>query len=460
MNRIATRAFVVLILVFALAGGVIFFIGEYMAGAEDWVMFTGSPHVYSDSKFGNGTVCDRDGVLLTDFSGNRTFAEEEAVRKSTLHWVGDRAGNISAPAMGYYTQDMLGYDRFNGVYEYGDTTGSLALTLSSQLQKVALEAMGSYVGTLAVYNYKTGEILCAVTTPTFDPDNVPDIAADTTGAYTGVYVNRFVQSKYIPGSIFKIVTLAAALETMPQIQEQTFTCTGVYEINSGDITCMRPHGTQTLKEAFCNSCNCAFAQVTQLIGKEKLQRYVELFEVVEPVSFDGITTSRGNFDLQNATGEEIAWSGIGQHKDQVNPCAYLRFVGAIANGGAGTKMHIISQAKSGSKVTYTAKQQREERILSADTVKVLQTYMQNNVDNKYGAEHFGGLTVCAKSGTGEVGPEKKPNAMFTGFVTDEAYPLAFVVAIEEGGFGADTCIPVISKVLASYKNAVDSGASW
>jgi len=85
MNRIATRAFVVLILVFALAGGVIFFIGEYLAGAEDWVMFTGSPHVYSDSKFGNGTVCDRDGVLLTDFSGNRTFAEEEAVRLA-CHW--------------------------------------------------------------------------------------------------------------------------------------------------------------------------------------------------------------------------------------------------------------------------------------------------------------------------------------------------------------------------------------
>ena len=458
MNRIATRAFIVLILVLALAGGAVFFFGEYMAGAQDWVMFSGSPHVYSGSKLGNGTVTDRDGALLADLSGDRTYAAEEAVRKATLHWVGDRPGNISAPAISRYTQDMLGYDLVNGVYAYGDTTGSLTLTLSSQLQKTALEAMSSHVGTLAVYNYETGELLCAVTTPTYDPDNVPDIDGDTTGAYTGVYVNRFTQSKYIPGSIFKIVTLAAALETMPQIQEHTFTCTGTYEINSGDITCMRPHGTQTLKEAFCNSCNCAFAQVTELIGKDKLLRYVELFGVVEAVSFDGITTVQGNFDLNNATGEEIAWSGIGQHKDQVNPCAYLRFVGAIANGGVGTKMHVVSKTRAGSKVTYTAKTQKEDRILSSDTVKLLREYMQNNVDSKYGAENFAGLTVCAKSGTGEVGAEKRPNAMFTGFVADEAYPLAFIVAIEEGGFGADTCVPVISQVLAACKTAMDTGA--
>ncbi len=460
MNRIATRAFIVLILVLALAGGAVFFFGEYMAGAQDWVMFSGSPHVYSGSKLGSGTVTDRYETLLADLSGNRTYATEEAVRKASLHWTGDRLGNISAPAISQYTQDMLGYDLINGVYAYGDVTGSLTLTLSAQLQKTALEAMGSHVGTLAVYNYKTGELLCAVTTPTYDPDNVPDIDGDTTGAYTGVYVNRFTQSKYIPGSIFKIVTLAAALETMPQIQEQTFVCTGTYEINSGDITCMRPHGTQTLKEAFCNSCNCAFAQITELIGKDKLLRYVELFGVIEAVSFDGITTVQGNFDVNNATGEEIAWSGIGQHKDQVNPCAYLRFVGAIANGGVGTQMHIVSQACVGSKVTYEAKTQREDRILSADTVKVLQEYMQNNVDSKYGAENFAGLTVCAKSGTGEVGAEKKPNAMFVGFVADESYPLAFVVAIEEGGFGADTCVPVISKVLAACKSEIDSQNPW
>lgn len=83
-----------------------------------------------------------------------------------------------------------------------------ALTLSAAAQTAAYQALGNYHGTVGVYNYKTGEILCAVTSPSYDPDNMPDVEADTSGAYDGVYVNRFFQAAYTPGSIFKIVTLA------------------------------------------------------------------------------------------------------------------------------------------------------------------------------------------------------------------------------------------------------------
>ncbi len=444
----------VLILVLVLAGGTLFFLGEYAAGASDWVMFSGSPHVYNGNKVSAGVITDCDGNLLVDLTGERTYCSDETLRKATLHWVGDRLGNISVPTIGHYAQEMLGYDTINGVYTYGDAPGVLTLTIRDKLQKVALEAMGSHVGTVAVYNYETGEILCAVSTPTYDPDHVPDIDGDTTGAYTGVYLNRFLQSKYIPGSIFKIVTLAAALETMPEIQEHTFRCEGSYKIGTGEITCMRAHGNQSLKEAFCNSCNCAFAQIVQTIGGDKLQRYVELFGVTQAVSFDGITTTTGNFDVENATGALVAWSGIGQHKDQINPCAYLQFVGAVAGGGTGAKPHVVAQVSAGSSITYRGQSENTQRVMSAATAAVLREYMQNNVDTKYGADNFPGLTVCAKSGTGEVGSTKKPNAMFTGFVADEEFPLAFIVAIEDGGFGADTCVPIIAKVLEACKQTM------
>jgi peptidoglycan glycosyltransferase len=303
------------------------------------------------------------------------------------------------------------------------------------------------VGTAAVYNYKTGEILCAVTTPTYDPDNIPDIAGDTTGSYTGVYVNRFLQSKYIPGSIFKIVTLAAALESVPDIEERTFTCEGKYVIQNGDITCLGIHGTQTLKECFANSCNCAFAQIVELIGRDKLQRYVELFGVTDSVSFDGITTATGNFDLTAATAEQVAWSGIGQHKDQINPCAFLRFVGTIANGGIGAQPYVVSEVSVGNKTNYSAETTYTDRVVSEETARTIMEYMGNNVEVKYGAENFPNLSVCAKSGTGEVGGGKKPNAVFTGFVADDACPLAFIIVVEEGGFGTQTCMPIISQVL-------------
>lgn len=455
MNRIATRAFIVLVLVILLVAGLVFFFGDYLTNADRWIMFAGSPHVYTGNKVGAGIIVDRDGMLLVDQTGERTYADDELLRRSSLHWAGDRAGNIRAVYVDHYASALLGYDVINGVYAYGSTTGQLQLTLSAQLQNAALQAMGSRVGTVAVYNYKTGELLCAVTTPTFDPLDPPVITDEDEGEYRGVYVNRFIQSKYIPGSIFKIVTLAAALETVPGILEESFMCTGKYTVGTSDITCEDVHGKQTLKESFCNSCNCAFAQIVEKMGAEKLERYVDLFGITESVSFDGITTVSGNFDIDGATDAQIAWSGIGQHKDQVNPCAFLSFVGAIANDGVMTTPYVVNSVSVGKNRTYSAETKSAERVLSVSTARILQEYMGYNVQAKYGAENFPDLTVCAKSGTGEVGGDKKPNAMFTGFVSDPEYPLAFIAVVEDGGYGSRVSMPVVSQVLAVCKAYMD-----
>lgn len=447
MNRIAARSMIVLVLVLALAAGMVFFFGEYLVKAESWITFSGSPHVYTDGKVSAGTVRDRNGTLLADLSAGRSYASDPMVRRAMLHWVGDRQGNILVPYLDTYAKAMLGYDLADGVYAYGEATGSITLTLSARVQKAALEAMGDYRGTVAIYNYKTGELLCAVTTPNFDPDQVPDIAGDTEGIYDGVYWNRFLQSKYIPGSIFKIVTLAAALETMPELAQEKFTCQGVYELAGGDVTCEHSHGTQTLKEAFCNSCNCAFAQITVRVGATRLSKFVDYVGVTEGIRFDGFVSAAGNFDISAATEEQIAWSGIGQHKDQVNPCAFLTFLGAIAGEGTGARPYLVSQVQVGQQVTYQARTQSTDRIVSKHTAKLLREYMENNVQIKYGSENFPDVVICAKSGTGEVGGDRKPNAMFAGFVADEEYPLAFLAAIEDGGYGSQVCIPVLSAVI-------------
>lgn len=452
MNRITVRAFVILIFVVALAAGMVFFLLEYVSDSGDWVRFSGSPYAYQNGKISAGVITDRTGLLLVDYSDGKTYAAEEPIRRATLHWIGDRAGNISNPIPETYMQQILGHDLVNGVYAYGGGTSQLSLTLSADIQAIALEALGNRKGTVAVYNYKTGEILCAVTNPTYDPDNVPDIEGDTTGAYTGAYINRFLRSRYTPGSIFKIVTLAAALETVPDIRERTFTCTGRVSIGGGDITCETAHGPQTLKQAFCNSCNCAFGAITELVGRENMTRYVELFGITQSQSFDGITTVQGNYDINEATLWEFAWSGIGQHTDQINPCSFMTFMGAIAGDGIGTTPYVVGSVQAGGSKSYAAKPQTTVRLMSRETARTLREYMQNNVVSKYGAENFPGLTVCAKSGTGEVGGDKRPNAMFAGFVADEQYPLAFIVAVEEGGYGANTCVPILSKVLEACKN--------
>ncbi|MGM9602825.1 MAG: penicillin-binding transpeptidase domain-containing protein [Faecousia sp.] len=448
MNRVAGRAMIAMVLVIALFGGMVFFAVDYVSNSGSWVRFSGSPHYYQNSAM----ILDSDGAVLVDFSGGKTYAADAALRKATMHWLGDRTGNVDTTIYDAYRKYTVLYDMVGGVYTYGDAEGRIQLTLSSRLETAALKAMGDRKGTVAVYNYRTGEIVCAVSTPTFDPDNMPDIAGDTTGAYEGVYMNRFLQNTYTPGSIFKIVTLAVALECIPDARELTFDCDGAYEIGSGKVTCESSHGHQTLKQAFANSCNCAFAQLVQKIGRDKLQQYVELFGITDSVSFDGFVSKKGNFDLSDAYNENLCWSGIGQYTDLINPCAYLRFVGAIAAGGAGYAPYVVEKVTVGKQTTYEAKAQREDRIMSQETAATIREYMRNNVAAKYGDENFQGFTVCAKTGTAQV-KGKKPNAMFTGFLLDEEYPYAFIVAVEDAGYGRTVCVPIVSAILKELKQS-------
>ncbi len=447
MNRIATRAKALILLAALLFGGFAFFVGEFCANADRWVVFPRSPHVYSAGNIGCGVVVDRDGYLILDLNDGRTYTEDLELRKSTLHWVGDRYGMISAPALPNYLSESSGFDLLNGLYTYGGYGAVQTLTLSASVQKAALAALGNRKGTVAVYNYKTGELLCSVTTPTYDPDNVPE-------AQDGMYLNRFTQATFIPGSIFKIVTMAAVLEKAPHLLEETFVCNDVYQMGADVVTCGHIHGRQTLKEAFRNSCNCVFAQISEKLGGQALQEYVDSCGVVDSVSFDGITTAQGNFRA-DASPVNLAWGAIGQYTDLINPCSFLTFVGAIANAGEGVTPYVVEKITTEDGTTYQAKPEIRERVMSEETATILKEYMRNNVASKYSDSYFPGLTVCAKTGTAEVAGSNH-NAMLAGFVMDEEYPLAFVVCVQDAGYGITQALPIASKVLAECKNVLDN----
>lgn len=457
MNRVASRAFVAVLLALLLVAGLGFFVVEYVTNAADWVMFPGSPHVYSGGNIGCGTVVDREGTMLLDLENGRIYASYEALRKATVHWLGDRYGSISAPALPAHAAELAGYDLLNGVYAYGNASGIARLSLSGAVQTAALEAMAGKKGTVAVYNYETGAILCAVTTPSYDPDNVPDVENDDSGRYEGMYVNRFTQSVYVPGSIFKIVTLAAALEEFPDAENMTFSCSGALELEGGRITCESAHGSQSLKDAFRNSCNCAFAELALEIGAKKMEKYVNTFGITDSITFDGIETASGNYQASGGSEAQIGWSGAGQYNDQINPCAFLNFVGAIAGGGRGASPYVVENVLVGNTRTYTAKTQMGETVLSRSTAQTIREFMRNNVENKYGDSNFPGLAVCAKTGTAEVGGDKKPNAMLAGFVADTEYPLAFIICVEDGGYGAQVCLPIASRVLEACMESLNGG---
>ena len=128
MNRIAGRAGITMLIVFLLLVGFGFFLAEYFMEADEWVIFPGSPHVYNGTNIGCGIATDNEGVLLLDLNAERTYAESETLRKSTVHWVGDRYGFINAPALPNYASELAGYNILNGVYSYGQGGGVAQMT--------------------------------------------------------------------------------------------------------------------------------------------------------------------------------------------------------------------------------------------------------------------------------------------------------------------------------------------
>lgn len=458
MNRVSNRTWLMGLFLAVLVGGLVFFLIDYALHAPQWVSAPGSPHLYNGQNINCGRIYDRSGLLLLDMEGDRSYAEKETTRIASLHWLGDRRGYIKAGAISEYTAQMMNYDPINGVYGFSGVGGTEKLTLSARVQNTAYRAMAGRKGVVAVYNYKTGEILCAMTSPSYDPDNVPDISGDKTGAYEGVYLNRFLQSAYPPGSVFKIVTTAAALENVPDILEKTFTCTGRYAYGTEPkdaVTCGTAHGTLNLKSALANSCNCAFAQIAELLGRKTMTEAVKRYQVVEPISFDGVTSVAGNYDNSNTGATSFAWSCIGQHTDLINPARFLTFLGAIANGGEGVEPYLVAQVTCGEDVTYQVQPKSTGRLMSEQTAETLKSYMRNNVVTIYGSGNFPGLTVCGKSGTSEVGGGLRSNALFAGFVTDEQYPVAFLCVVENGGYGSGTCVPIMSQVLSECMKRMD-----
>ena len=442
MKKIKRRTASVLILAVLVLIGLAVYAGRYTVRGGRWASFISNGNVYSGGVLTVGTVLDRNGVVLSDVTdGVRTFAEDKTVRLATLHAVGDTSGNIGTGALSAFASELIGYDPIFGTYSLNGSGKDLYLTIDSDLNVAAYKALNGRSGTVAICNYETGEVLCMVSSPTYDPADPPEIT-EGDSKYEGVYINRFLSSSYTPGSVFKIVTLSAAIENIDDLYNRRFKCDGSIRIAGDTVVCTRAHGTLSIEEALAVSCNITFAQLSEELGGELLKKYADQFGLTSSLSVDGVQTAAGNFDMAEDGTANLAWSGIGQYNDTVNPCAMLRLMGAIANGGVAVEPELIvrkglSSAFSGGSV----------RLMSSDTADQIAAMMNYNVTYTYGEENFPGLKLYAKSGTAEVGGGRDPHAWFVGFIKNEDYPLAFVVVVENGGWGSAVAGSVANTVL-------------
>jgi cell division protein FtsI/penicillin-binding protein 2 len=446
MKQLKGRALLILLLALTLLVGVALYCIFYVVNGGAWAAFSANDHTHTDGELSVGQICDRNGVTLYD-AVTSSYAENALTRISTLHAVGDPVGNISTGAKTVFSDRLVGFNPITGTSTGGHT---VTLTLDSALNEAAYEALNGHKGTVALYNYETGEILCMVSAPSFDPEDPP--SSTDSSEYEGVYLNRFLSSTFVPGSIFKVVTTAAAIDLIPDIFDRTYTCTGSVKIAGDTITCTAAHGEEDFSGAFANSCNCYYALLAEELGGDTLAKYAKEAGLTTSQSVSGIDTAAGSFDVAEDGSSALGWSGVGQYNDMVNPCAMMTLMGAIARDGVPVAPRLLKH-ESGLLVSQESSTTLD-RVWSAGTCSALQTMMANNVTQTYGAEKFGNLPVCAKSGTAEV-DNGSPHAWFVGFLNDETHPYAFAVLVENGGGGASVAGTIAAQILQKAVELAD-----
>ena len=458
MKMITKRGIFLWIMSLAFVVGLVFMTVSLVQNGDTWVMKRFNHHVYSNGELiGAGTIYDKDGDVLAETKdGDRIYSDSATTRKSTLHVVGDPKNFISTGVQSVYSARLTGYSLLFGVHniqKYGKGN-DLKLTIDRDICDDAYKALDGRKGTVGIVNYKTGEIVCSVSSPSYDVEDVPDNLL-TSERYEGVYINRLLDAHYVPGSTFKLVTAICAIENIPDIYSREWVCNGEYQPESGvAIKCNANHGKHiNFKDALAKSCNSTFAQIAIELGQEKLATTAKELGIGSAVTVSGtIDSYAGHFDTTDKIKlgvDALGWTGIGQGNTRIAPITMLRIVSAVANGGTAVSFNIVdSLANQAGKALDFTLPSNQLSMMNSDVAAKLKEMMRYNVTNHYGESRYKGLNLCAKSGTAQIDSNENHNiAWFVGFMDDSEHPYAFVVVIENGNSGSQTAGPVAKRVL-------------
>lgn len=446
MRTVGRRSVVLYILLIGFIGGFCYLCFNIAMHGSDWVTQAYNGHIYADDATAvTGNIYDRNGVLLaTTTNGERIYNDDQSVRMSLLHTVGDSSGYIGTSVQSLLRSKLVGYNVFTGLnrtplQQLG--LNDMSLTVDASVCATAYNALGGNDGAVLVYNYKTGEIICKVSAPGYDPGAVPSDLLEN-DAYDGVFVDNTVSSSYTPGSIFKIVTAACAIENLSDWDSRTYYCNQTTYFGDDAVTCLDYHGELNIYQAMMYSCNSYFSQLAVDLGYDKLMATAEELGFNKSLDFSNFTTGDSSINLTESTKDsDIGWAGIGQYTVLVNPMQYLTVMGAIANGGSYAEPYVTNASIFDALSSNT-------QIMSESTANSLKDIMRYTVQNYYGDDMFpSGWEVCAKTGTAEVGEDKEPNAWIVGFSSNTDYPYAFVVCVANGGSGYSVAGGVASQVL-------------
>ena len=351
-----------------------------------------------------------------------------------------------------YVQSDLQGKEIGGSLRYyipAEVGSDLVLTLDSKMQLIleqALEQIMTEQKAKAtagmIMNAKTGETLALSNKPSFDLNDVP--RDDLTALFDNSKV-KIVTDVYEPGSTFKILTVAAALEEGLTSLDDTFYCPGYRIIDGERIKCWKTigHGQQTLVEAFSNSCNCCFMDLALRLGVDKFYEYMQKFGLGSKTGVDIAGEGSGILMAKSQVRTvDLARMGFG-HAVALTPMQLLSAVASIVNGGTYNVPRVLGEviASSGERTEVQGKV-KEKGIISAQTSAQVNLLLEK-AENKTGNYTFvEGYNVGGKTGTaqkysesGGIAQGKYISSFIGTYPADDPQYLVFIM-VDEPSAGA------------------------
>lgn len=340
--------------------------------------------------------------------------------------------------------------------------GDLKLTLDPKVQKTALsemEKIGKH-GAVVVLDVKTGAVTAMVSTPIYDPNQLVANWKQLNSDPGAPLLNRATQGLYTPGSSFKLIATAAALENGYKPDSKFKDEKGTIEIYGNTIHNYTdvPFGQHDLSEAFAQSINTTFAQIGDQLGQEKLVEYQKKFGLYQKPPFelppDEIMPSgryeNGKLASPDAEIDRVqnAWMAIGQENVQVTPLQMAMIAQAIANGGKEMKPYVVDSVSdyNGTILRQAGPEEVGEPI-RPETAAQMKEMMIKVVNEGTGRRaKTDKVQIAGKTGTAEV-EGRGPNAWFVGFAPADNPKYAVAVVVEDSDAGGGISGPVARETL-------------
>ncbi|MBR2046084.1 MAG: FtsW/RodA/SpoVE family cell cycle protein, partial [Agathobacter sp.] len=359
------------------------------------------------------TIIDEDGKEIRNYPHPHMFSHVTGYSKNVRTGLENKLNFTLLRSHSFFIEQLI--SDFTGEKKIGDNA---IVTIRYDLQEAAYEALGSYDGAVIAMDPETGDILAMVSKPTFNPNSID---VDWEGLQEGsALYNRATQGQYTPGSVFKILTTLAYIESNPEnYNDYTYECTGEITIDGKTIHCAsnKSHGVVTLEDSFAKSCNTSYANMMQDIDEEVFQKVCDamLFNQELPIAFE---SSISSFAISSKDENSLKMdTAIGQGKTLVSPLHMVMLASAVANDGVVMRPQLVERVENyNGAVVEEPKDKEYVTLFTEEQVNILSEYMRSVVTDGTASRLQSELyDAYGKTGTAQTTSDlDQTNAWFVG----------------------------------------------